>query len=178
MTGLGRAMRAPGTAIALTGAAVLGLSVVVRLNVSPSAPVGFYRTVDGSVARGALVVTCVPPAAARVARDRGYLGTGPCPGGVQPILKPIGALPGDLVELAPDAVTVNGVRLPNSVTAARDSQDRPLPHVPWGRYLVPPEDVWLFATGTAQSWDSRYFGPIRLDAVRVVRPTLTLRGTS
>ena len=56
----------------------------------------------------------------------------------------IGALPGDVVELEPGWVAVNGVKFPNSQTAARDSAGRPLAHVPWGARRVGAGEVWLF----------------------------------
>jgi type IV secretory pathway protease TraF len=37
--------------------------------------------------------------AAALARARGYLGRGSCAGGVQPVLKPVIAVAGDVVEL-------------------------------------------------------------------------------
>ncbi len=158
----------------LVSGLALAMGSVVRLNVSPSAPLGLYRRVDEPVARGALVVACVPPVAARLARARGYLAGGSCPGGAQPVLKRIGAVPGDLVDLEPDSIAVNGMRLPGSATAASDSRGRPLPHAPWGRAVVASGEVWLFAVETTRSWDSRYFGPVPRGHVHAVRPVLTL----
>src|SRR5712691_7150420 len=45
----------------LASGLVLALGSVVSLNVSPSVPLGLYRMVDEPVARGVLVVACVPP---------------------------------------------------------------------------------------------------------------------
>jgi conjugative transfer signal peptidase TraF len=152
------------------------LGSVARLNVSTSAPVGLYRAVDRPVARGDLVVGCVPVVAARLARERGYLAGGACPGDVQPVLKRVGAIPGDTVALFPDGITVNGRRLPGSTTAAVDSRGRALPHAPWGTAVVATDEVWLLTTDVRRSWDSRYFGPVSLDSVRVARPLLTIGG--
>ena len=57
-------------------------------------------------------MACVSADAAAVARARGYLLPGPCPGGVQPVLKPVVAVAGDIVELGPETVVVNGYRPP------------------------------------------------------------------
>ena len=160
----------------LASGLVLALCSVVRLNVSPSVPLGFYRIVDEPVARGVLVVACVPAASARVARERGYLAAGSCPGAAQPVLKRIGAVPGDRVDLGPDGLGVNGTRLPDSAPAASDSRGRRLHHAPWGRTVVAPGEVWLIGIETTRSWDSRYFGPVPLDHVHAVRPVLTLGG--
>jgi len=96
--------------INVAGAAT-GLRLGVGLNASRSAPRGVYRSVADTPARGALVVVCLPAAVAAFGRARGYLGPGDCPGGAQPVLKRVGAIGGDVVELRSETVTVNGVRL-------------------------------------------------------------------
>src|SRR5262245_61160358 len=103
-----RRLGSVGLSVALVGVFVGTVASVARLNVSPSAPLGLYRAVARPVARGDLVVGCVPVVAARLARERGYLAGGNCPGGVQPVLKRVGAVPGDMVAVFPDGITVNG----------------------------------------------------------------------
>ena len=49
-----------------------------------------------------------------------------------------------MVELEPGWVAVNGVKFPNSQTAARDSAGRPLTHVLSGARRVGAGEVWLF----------------------------------
>jgi len=150
---------------------VLGLHV----NLSASAPRGLYRMVAGWPTRGAWVVACVNPQSAALARTRGYLGTGSCAGGVQPVLKPVIAVAGDVVEIAPEAVTVNGQRLPSSSTAATDSLGRELPHVACGRYVVGADELWLVSTRAPNSWDSRYLGPLSTAQVwSLARPIWTV----
>jgi len=147
----------------------------LRLNGSRSAPRGLYRTLPVAPSRGAFVGVCLPPEVARFGRGRGYLGPGDCPGGIQAVIKQVIALPGDLVELTPAQVRVNDRGLPNSATAVVDSAGRPLPHVPWGRHRVAPGQVWLLGPGDPRSWDSRYFGPLRLADIRAtLAPVLTL----
>jgi conjugative transfer signal peptidase TraF len=125
-------------------AVILGLGL--HVNLSASAPRGLYRTVTGSPTRGAWVVACVGSPAAALARARGYLGPGPCEGGVQPMLKPVVALAGDVVEVGPEAVAVNGQRLSGSSSSGVDSRGGALPHVAWGRYVVRPDELWLVST--------------------------------
>ena len=159
----------------LAAAVPLASSVVVRLNVSASAPIGFYRVADIPLERDGLVIACVPAEAATLARERGYLGRGACPGGVQPVLKRLVGMPGDAVEVGPDTVTVNGVPLADSETAFRDGLGRPLPHAPWGRSVLGTGEAWLHGTAISHSWDSRYFGPVSLGRMQAVRPVLTTR---
>src|SRR4030095_10524142 len=136
------------------------LMLGLHVNLSASAPRGLYRMVAGSRTRGVWVAACVSPQSAALARTRGYLGPGSCTGGVQPVLKPVIAVAGDVVEIAPEAVTVNGQRLAGSSTAATDSLGRELRHVAWGRYVVGADELWLVSTRVPNSWDSRYLGPI------------------
>ena len=146
----------------------------LRLNISRSAPRGLYRTLATSPARGAFIAACLPLEMARFGRARGYVGPGDCPGGVQAVIKQVIAGPGDIVDMSPAGVVVNGWIVPNSATAAVDSAGRPLPHVPWGRHMVPREHVWLHGPGDARSWDSRYFGPLSVAQIRAtVTPVLT-----
>ena len=166
---------------AVVALSVAGVLVVVILapglhvNLSASAPRGLYRTVAGRPTRGVWVVACVSRQSAALARARGYLGAGPCAGGVQPVLKPVVAAADDVVEIGPEAVTINGRRLLSSSTAASDSRGRGLPHVAWGRYVVAAGQVWLVSTRVPNSWDSRYLGPISTAQVwSVARPVWTV----
>jgi type IV secretory pathway protease TraF len=52
------------------------------------------------------------------------------------VLKTVVAVAGDVVAIEPEAVTVNGQRLPGSSSAAVDSLGRPLPPAAWGRHVV------------------------------------------
>jgi len=147
-------------------AATLGLGL--HVNLSPSAPRGLYHAVAGTPTRGAWVAACVSPEAAALGRARGYLGAGPCIGGVQPVIKPVVALAGDVVELGPEAVIVNSQRLPRSSSAELDSLGLSLSHAVWGRHLVGADEFWLVSTRVPNSWDSRYLGPFSRSQVRAV----------
>jgi conjugative transfer signal peptidase TraF len=132
-----------------------------RIVLTRSVPRGVYRTVEAPLRRGALVAFCLLPTLGVFASRRGYVAWGTCPGGAQPVVKRIGAVAGDTVELRPDAILVNGAPLPNSATLARDSRGRSLPQFPRGCYQMEEGDFWLLSTHSPASWDSRYFGPIR-----------------
>ena len=152
----------------LMGAVGLGLGghiLQLRIILTDSAArAGIYRLSDASVVRGTLVAACLPGAAARTGLARGYLQAGDCPGGVEQIAKVLGALPGDVVEIEPARVAVNGEPFANSATAARDSAGRPLAHVAWGVQRVSAGEVWLFGFHNGRSWDARYFGALPLAA--------------
>lgn len=154
--------------------AVVAVAVVeiqradLRVNFTSSMPIGIYSLVplprDG-VKRGMLVAACAPTRAAEIGRQRGYLGTGPCAGDAELLLKSVMAIAGDEVDVTPAGVTVNGCLLARSQPAVRDRSGRRLTAWPLGRYLLGPDQVWLYAP-VDRSWDSRYWGPAPAADVR------------
>jgi len=136
----------------------------LRINHTPSLPVGLWRIapLSGPLARGAIVSFC-PPATAilSVARARGILGPGRCPGGVEPILKPVVAIAGDRVSLGADSVTVNGRPIPGSRRLGADGAGRPILAIPLGDDIVGESAFWALSTDHPGSFDSRYFGAAR-----------------
>jgi len=167
-----------GLAIAAIAAAwltVAGGLLHLRITLTDSAaPAGIYRVSEVAARRGALVAACLPSVIARTGLARGYLQKGDCPTGAEPVAKVIGALAGDELQIEPGFVAVNGVKFPNSQTAAHDSAGRPLTHVPSGAYRVAADQVWLFGFNNRRSWDARYFGPVPAANVRgVLRPLVT-----
>jgi conjugative transfer signal peptidase TraF len=156
----------------IAGAAGVGVqSVVVAaglwVNVTESLPIGIYRAVHAPLTRGAFVLACPPEWAGKLARERGYLWSGPCPGGIARLGKQIVAVGGDTVEVSNGGLTVNGMPVPRSAPLARDPRGRVLP-VLRGRWVVPLNGVWLWAGCSARSFDSRYFGVVPLSEVRSV----------
>ena len=165
-----------GSLIAVVFLVVLGTVLGLRISLTDSAaPAGIYRIVRAvSVKHGELVGACLPPSIAQEGLARGYLEQGDCPSGAEPVAKIIGALPGDVLEVQPGSVAVDGQVFADSAVATRDSMGRPLPHVPWGRRQVAPGEVWLFGFNNVRSWDARYFGPVPLSEVRAaLKPVLT-----
>lgn len=139
----------------------------LRLNLTGSLPVGLYRAAPGPVVRGVRVLVCLPPRVAAFARARGYVPRGGvCPGGILPVGKPVLALPGDTVTVTAGGLRVNGVALPNSLALATDQRGRPLPRLAPGSQVVRPGTLWVLSAYSPRSFDSRYFGPVALGAVR------------
>lgn len=160
---------------AATGAA---LHVGLRLNLTPSLPLGVYQTTAGPVTPGALVVACLPDSVAELASQRGYIARGrahdaerTCPGGVEPIGKLVLAVGGDTVEVREAGLRVNGRDVPRSGRFPRDAEGRLVPRIGAGVHVVHAGDLWLIATVHRRSFDSRYFGPVPIDNVlSVIQP--------
>jgi conjugative transfer signal peptidase TraF len=119
-----------------------------------------------------VVVLCLPPGpGTRLALRRGYIGPGVCPGGTEPLLKPVAAIAGDVVRVTAAGIVVNGMPVPNTAALARDSAGRPLQPVAIGTYPVQPGEVWLLSSLAANSFDSRYLGPVPVAGIRgLARP--------
>lgn len=154
---------APIVAIAAVAAAALG---ALRINVSESVPVGFYAVRPGAAPeRGALAVACLPAGLEHLALARDYLQPGECPGGAEPVLKPVAAVAGDTVDVTAAGISVNGVPVVPPALV-RDSKGRVVAAVPPGRYVVPTGAVWLLSAHSPRSWDSRYWGAVPAAGVR------------
>lgn len=148
----------------------------LRLNLSTSMPRGLYRSVEGRVTTGAWVAVCLPSEIAGFGLERGYLGAGSCPDGVEPVLKVVVAVAGDRVEVTRAGVAVNGDLLPHSVPLERDRGGRPLAAFRGQAQRLRPGELWLHSPFEDRSWDSRYFGPVPLECVKtVVVPVMTIR---
>ena len=152
------------------GASTLG----IRINASPSLPVGLYQVASGPDAT--LVEFCPAEPFASIANARGYRQTGTCPDGGSPLMKPVVARAGDSVQVSERGVLVNGKTVPNSAPLPKDTAGRPLTPWPFGTYPVQPGTVWVISDYHPRSFDSRYFGPISEALVRNrLRPLLVLR---
>lgn len=164
--------------------AASGLSLVgaehagYRINTTSSMPRGVWRmeTAPERLTRGMIVIVCLPPRLlVEVALQRGYIAPGKCPSRIEPLLKPVVALAGDIVRVTEAGITVNGELLPHSAPLVHDSAGRALHSVQPGRSAVEREQVWLVA-GTDTSFDSRYWGPVPVSAIQgIAQPVLTFR---
>lgn len=169
---------------AITGAAVMaGLvganAAGLRFNDTPSMPLGLWQILpnDAPLRRGEIVAVCPPDTAAiRAGAARGYIPSGQCPGGYEPLVKPIAATDGDVVTITAGGAAINGQAVQNTVQLAHDSAGRPLTPVPAGTYPVAAGEVWLLAGRDPRSFDSRYFGPVPAANVQgIARPVWVVR---
>jgi conjugative transfer signal peptidase TraF len=119
----------------------------VRLNVSASAPLGFYRRqAMTTLTSGLLVAVPVPEAWQPVALTHGVI-----PNRQTLLLKPVAALPGTEVCLRDEDLRIHGVSY-GPILEGFSPAFR-------GCLTVPPGEVFL-ASGVPGSFDSRYFGSV------------------
>ena len=147
--------------------------VGLRINLSPSLPMGLYLTTPN--ANASMVEFCPAEPFATFAIKRGYRDPGTCRDGAAPLLKPVVAKPGDVVEVSPSGISVNGTLLSNTAPLAKDTKGRSLEAWPFGRYVVAEGTIWVASSYHPRSFDSRYFGPIPTTTIRNrVKAFLTL----
>lgn len=151
-----------------------------RVNLTASAPTGVWRLepIDGhDIQRGDLVSVCPPRAlVVEAMASAGYLEPGTCASGSAELLKPVVAVAGDTVEITTFGVRVNGTLLPNSKAVRRSIGSAELRSLPYGAYYVEAGDVWLVSSYSAESFDSRYFGPVDAATIEGIARPAFVRG--
>jgi conjugative transfer signal peptidase TraF len=135
----------------------------LRINTTGSLPVGLYiktaRPTD-------LVEFCPAEPFASLAISRGYRGRGSCRDGAMPLVKPVVAQAGDVVDFSARGIAVNGRSLDNTAPQAADSAGRALQPWHFGNYKVASGTVLVASSYNPKSFDSRYFGPVPVSAIR------------
>ncbi|MGJ8530081.1 conjugative transfer signal peptidase TraF [Maritalea sp.] len=129
----------------------------VRVNLTPSFPIGLYKKQVGGWDKFDLVMSCIPNESAKLAVERGYLANSTNCNGHTPVIKRVMAVEGDYVEVK-DMVYVNGTPVKNTTLSKLDSSGRKL--IPAVGELTDSRHVWLLSDHLQASFDSRYFGSV------------------
>lgn len=154
------------------GALVLGIALAgtagLRVNATASMPHGIWHVeaLGARIGRGEIVSVCLPQSPAlNEAVERGYISDGACPGGHEPLMKPVAAVAGDRVTVTALGIAVNGEQIAQS--APLDERRPPLAAGPGGR-LQRPDRRGMAAVGT-RSAEFRVSPPKRLGKIKVRR---------
>jgi len=149
-------------ALVIAACDVLALAGL-RWNTTESEPRGLWwsASIGEHVEAGEYVAVCLPATPVVLL----YVGPGDCQNGLKPLLKTIGAVAGDTVELSAEGVRVNGLLLQNTAPLEHDDFGRPLIAWPFGTYHIQPGEVWLLSTYSPRAFDSRYFGPVDVHSI-------------
>lgn len=154
--------------------AAMGFLTGLRVNLTPSYPLGLWRIqpLSRAVAVGDRIIICPPKAEVfELARERGYIGRGLCPGWFSPLIKTVVAVAGQHV-VVDDNIAVDGAPIAHSSVRRADGEGRVL--VPDAGGVVPDGKLFLFSE-FAGSYDSRYFGSIPATGILgLARPLLVL----
>jgi conjugative transfer signal peptidase TraF len=159
--------------IALLGALHAAAFAGVRLNLSPSVPLGLYWTDSSTTpAVGDYVALCPPRNALfEEALEHGYLAPGACRTGYGELIKVLAATEGSSVATGEDGVWIDGVLWPLSTPRTRDVDGRAIPQRPMPRIeVLDHQSIWVMSERCASGFDARYFGSLSRDAL-VARAT-------
>ena len=143
----------------------------LHLNYTASLPVGLYREAPKGEAQYAGI--CLPASVITGALHAGLETLpGDCPGGVAPILKPVvEASEAHPIIYSESGFYIDGSLVPNTAPKTHAHTGNSLQHYPFGVYK---SGLWAISEFNANSFDSRYFGPLPDGAVRFyVKPVLT-----
>ena len=158
---------------------VLGLVLAhqsgLRFNTTRSIPLGLYRMSTDQIVKGASVLWCPPERPEfDLAKERGYIGAGYCPGGYGYMMKKVLATHDDVVSVTEEGVRINGTLIPASQPSEVDSMGRPLPRFRVMNHVLTSSELWLMSDTNSRSFDARYFGPVhRAHIQSLIYPVLT-----
>jgi conjugative transfer signal peptidase TraF len=155
---ISRAAALIGVALASAGALAWRPAVPPRVvwNASASAPLGLYWLTRKAPKIGDFVLAAPPADARRLAAARGYL-----PASID-LVKRVAAGPGSAICAAGRRILIDGKAVAERLE--RDSLGRPLPV--WnGCRILGVDEVFLLMEGVPDSFDGRYFGPVRTSAI-------------
>jgi conjugative transfer signal peptidase TraF len=133
----------------------------LRLNTTHSIPLGLYRMSGDPIETGASVLWCPPERPEfDLAKERGYIAAGFCPGGYGNMMKKVVATHNDVVSVTDEGVRINGILMPASQPFEEDSMGRPLPRFRVSDHVLASSELWLMSDTNSRSFDARYFGPV------------------
>lgn len=151
---------------------VFGYLTGLRVNTTSSIPIGIYKIISSTPQKGDYILFCPPENEIfNTAVERGYIGSGFCPGGYGEMMKKILAAKGDEVFFKDDGVYVNGEKLPYSRPLNEDPSGRKLPVLRKSYKLIDNEFL-LMSNQSEKSFDGRYFGVVTPSRFSAIYPIL------
>ncbi len=163
-------------------ACIVGITYAagIRINLTPSMPLGLYYFSSSTPRRGDIVAVCLPENIASEGLKRHYLFYGHCHDNgtmhSMAVLKQVIAVPDDEVIVGNTEIMVNG-QIYTAPQQATDSNDLPITHFIHKSFYNYTTGYWLYGQNDpVHSWDSRYYGVIpREDIIGVFKPFWTLK---
>ena len=171
------------TGVIIIAVITLSLAALVSgkmiLNVTPSYPLGLYGTKPAHNLqdfKNQLVLICsdLSNPIIKLADQYKILPPGQsCPESeLAPLLKRLVGVPGDQVAITNQGITINGHKIENSKIKYKFFEQMIHP----GVYTLKSNEYWVMSSYNADSFDSRYFGPVkRQQIIRRVYPLLTIK---
>lgn len=143
----------------------------VRINTTPSIPVGIYKIIDKRPSKGDIVSFCPPntPLFQEI-KLRGWINKGFCDGELGTMMKIIVAESGDTISIDPSGVFINGERYPYS----KQVPNLNLPVMKLHNRSLIDGEILTMTDNNPLSFDGRYYGILnKSDIGNVLKPILT-----
>lgn len=140
---------------------------------SDSMPRGIYKEVNRLPAKGEIAASCLTYEVAQHGLERGFFIKGHCDTGIQPIIKPIQAIEGDIVSIEEGEISINGQIVQGFKVHSKDSLGRPIKRFYQGEQKLKKGEFWLMSNYKDNSYDSRYFGAVPINYI--VEPIITTK---
>ena len=138
-----------------------------RINITDSIPVGLYRMTTIKNLKNSFVIFCPDNRLAfKQGMERAYIAPGFCTGGYGVLMKKVAAASGDRVTVTSAGVFVNHKPLPYSTPKLTDGANRLLPQWRVLNYRLKTDELMTMTSQNEWSFDSRYYGPIRIGQVK------------
>lgn len=150
--------------LSITIAFVIVLIAIVfieglRVNITPSIPLGIYKVLNVEPKKGDYAWFCPPDIwQIKEAKRRGYIPIGDCPGSYAHFMKQVAAVVGDKVTINESGVFVNGKLLNYSKPISNDSVGNSLFLYKLNDYRIKNGEYLMMTDRLQNSFDSRYFG--------------------
>ncbi|HAU0967552.1 TPA: conjugative transfer signal peptidase TraF [Legionella pneumophila] len=153
--------------LSILSAVILLMAIGFRINLTDSIPIGLYRITSINNLKNNFVIFCPEDKPAfQLARDRGYIDSGLCPGGYGYLMKKIVAIKGDKISITDEGVFVNHQRISFSKPISTDGMNRPLPQWRTRDYQLKEDEILTMTNQSAWSFDSRYYGPVHMGQIK------------
>ncbi|MFZ7175074.1 conjugative transfer signal peptidase TraF [[Pasteurella] aerogenes] len=145
--------------------------VGIRINTTPSIPIGIYKVIDKNPSKGDIVSFCPPntPLFQEV-KLRGWVNKGFCDGELGTMMKILVAEAGDIISIEPSGVFINGDRYPYSKQVPKLN----LPVMELYNYSLTDGEILTMTDNNPLSFDGRYYGILNKSAIKsVLTPIFT-----
>ncbi|HAT1811114.1 TPA: conjugative transfer signal peptidase TraF [Legionella pneumophila] len=153
--------------ISLLAAALLLCAWGLRINLTHSIPVGFYRIISTPIAKNGYVIFCPDRRASfQLAAQHGYIDHGLCSSGYGYLMKQIVAVKGDRLSVTSEGVFINHKRLPLSKPKPKDGLNRALPQWRIQDYKLQEGDIMTMTNQSEWSFDGRYYGLVHTGQIK------------
>ncbi|MDG6882828.1 conjugal transfer peptidase TraF [Phocoenobacter uteri] len=150
---------------------VSGYFLGIRINTTPSIPVGIYKIIDKTPEKGDVILFCPPNNFLfQEARNRMWINKGFCDGELGMMMKILVASEGDKVSINSFGVTING----NYYLHSKRISGLNIPVKSFNNYILKKGEMLTMTDKNPMSFDGRYYGILNYKNINnVVIPIFT-----